>query len=77
MLPANEAYRDPVRLDLDRAVLIEVLGIEDKLIENLSVLRRQWCEEPSAHGGKASQRKTVESGSETIPSRGVRRSTSY
>ena len=54
-LPANEAYRDDVRKALDRAVLVDVLGYEDDLLENLAILREQWCAEPSVHGGKASK----------------------
>ena len=58
LLPANEAWRDPVRKELDHAVLIEVLGVDETLLENMDVLRRQWGEEPSVHGGKAGQGKS-------------------
>ena len=58
-LPANEAYRDPTRVSLDRAVLIDVLGLhgaaavdESEIMESMAVLREQWCREPSVHGGK-------------------------
>ena len=52
MAPANEAWRDEARQDLDRAVLIDLLGLPDSLLEPLALLRRQWCAEPSVHGGK-------------------------
>ena len=54
-LPANEAYRDDTRKDLDRAVLIDLLGFEDQLLDNLAILRDQWCAEPGVHGGKATR----------------------
>ena len=51
-LPANEAYRDDVRQDLDRAVLVDLLRLPDRVMESLAILRDQWCAEPSVHGGK-------------------------
>ena len=52
MLPANEAYRDPVRQELDRRILTEVLGLDDQSVEQLAILRNQWCAEPTVTGGK-------------------------
>ncbi len=54
-LPANEAWRDESRQALDRAVLIDWLGLPEAVLEPLAVLRRQWCAEPSVHGGKATR----------------------
>ncbi|MXZ23513.1 MAG: hypothetical protein F4Y80_01385 [Caldilineaceae bacterium SB0665_bin_21] len=51
LLPANEAYRDPVRKELDAALWC-ILGLGDTLLTNLDLLRNQWCAEPSVHGGK-------------------------
>ena len=51
-LPANEAYRDETRQALDRAVLCNLLGLPESILEPLAALRLQWCEEPSVHGGK-------------------------
>ena len=51
-LPANEAYHDDVRQDLDRAVLVDLLRMPDRVMEPLAILRDQWCAEPSVHGGK-------------------------
>lgn len=51
-LPANEAYRDQTRQDLDRAMLCNLLGLPESILEPLAALRHQWCEEPSVHGGK-------------------------
>ena len=51
-LPANEAYRDETRQALDRAMLIDLLGLPETVLESLDVLRAQWCAEPTVHGGK-------------------------
>ena len=53
LLPANEAYRDDTRQALDRAVLVELLGLPDDMLEAFANLRLQWCNEPSVHGGKS------------------------
>ena len=55
LLPANEAYRDTTRQELDGAVLCEVLGLPAEALVPLAVLRTQWCEEPSVHGGKSTR----------------------
>ena len=52
MLPANEAYRDQVRHELDRALLVDVLGLPPALLDPLAALRDAWCAEPTVHGGK-------------------------
>ena len=50
--PANEAWRDDVRKDIDRAVLLEILGLPEDAMEAFDNVRFQWCNEPSVHGGK-------------------------
>ena len=55
LLPANEAYRDETRKALDRELLFgttSVLQLDPALEEGLDLLRKQWCAEPSVHGGK-------------------------
>ena len=52
-LPANEAYRDPARHELDRALLVDLLNFPHSVLKSLEHLRRQWCNEPSVHGGKS------------------------
>ena len=57
-LPANEAYRDEARKELDRNLLFgsdSVLQLDRALEEGLDLLRRQWCAEPSVHGGKGTR----------------------
>lgn len=53
--PANEAYQDEVRQQLDAEVLCGILGLPDTILKPLTHFRRQWCSEPSVHGGKATQ----------------------
>ncbi|MYG04460.1 MAG: hypothetical protein F4041_16000 [Acidobacteriia bacterium] len=58
LLPANEAYRDETRKALDRDLLFgvtSVLQLDPGLEEGLELLRKQWCAEPSVHGGKATR----------------------
>ena len=52
MLPSNEAYRDPVRHELDRRIITEVLGIDESAVDQLAILRNQWCLEPTVMGMK-------------------------
>ena len=56
-LPANEAYRDETRKALDRAVLCDLLGLPESILEPLDMLRRQWCAEATVHGGKSTRPK--------------------
>ena len=51
-LPANEAYRDNTRKELDHRALIDMLGLPESILEPLDLLRLKWCSEPSVHGGK-------------------------
>ena len=52
LLPANEAWRDPVRQELDRRLFTEVLGLNESHVERLDILRRQWCKEPTVTSAK-------------------------
>ena len=51
-LPANEAYRDPTRANLDRALAQRVLHLPEPAVEGITRLRHMWCSEPSVHGNK-------------------------
>lgn len=59
MLPFNEMIDDPVRQNLDRRLLSEVLGFEEdthpEMYEGLNLLRKKLCTEPSIHGDKKSK----------------------
>ena len=52
MLPANEAYRDPVRQAIDRRLLTEVLLLDEDAVDQFAILRTQWCMEPTVTGTK-------------------------
>ncbi len=51
-LPANESYRDANRKALDEALLVELLGVSEDIVDEFDLIRRQWCAEASVHGGK-------------------------
>ena len=53
LLPASEAYCDPVRQELDRTLLVDMLRLPDEVLDPLAVVREQWCAEPTVHGGKS------------------------
>ena len=59
MLPFNQIDEDPVRHELDRLLLSEVLGITESerpdVHEGIALLRKMLCQEPSIHGGKKSK----------------------
>ena len=52
MLPANESWRDPVRQDLDRRLLTQVLNLDHAAVEQLAIFRLQWCKEPTVTAAK-------------------------
>jgi len=53
-LPANEAYRDQNRKNLDTE-FFTMLRLDSSYLEGLNLLRRKWCAEPSVHGGKSTR----------------------
>lgn len=55
MRPFNEAVGDPIREELDRGLLVDVLGFDASIMDALEMLRRKLCAEPSIHGGKKSR----------------------
>ena len=55
MLPANEAWRDPVRQELDRRILTEMLGLDAAAVAQLAILRNQWCAEPTVTSTKGTR----------------------
>ena len=50
--PANEAWHDRARQELDRRLLTEVLRLDDAAVAQLDILRRQWCREPTVTSAK-------------------------
>ena len=55
MRPLNEAAEDEVRQELDRRMLVDVLGVPSELMPSIDLLRETLCAEPSVHGGKKSK----------------------
>ena len=47
LLPSNEARRDEFRHPINRRLLIEIIGLDDKSVEELGILRQQWCSKPT------------------------------
>ena len=56
-LPANESYHDANRKALDEALLVELLGVSEDVVDEFNLMRLQWCAEPSVHGGKRTRPK--------------------
>ena len=54
--PAYLADADPNRALLDRRVVCDLLGFDDRVYEGVRRLAAKWCAEPSVHGGKARPR---------------------
>ena len=52
LLPANEAWRDVIRAELDRRVLEDVLGLGERATELARSLCNRWCREPTVQGRK-------------------------
>ena len=53
LMPASDAWRDPVRIELDRRVLEEALDLRDNTtISFITWLRNSWCREPSVQSRK-------------------------
>ena len=52
LLPASEVYRDPVRQEVDRRLLTEVLMLNDQAVNAFTILRNQWCAEPTSRRGR-------------------------
>ena len=52
LLPANEAWRDRIRAELDRRVLEDVLGLDEGATETVRSLCNRWCLEPTVQGRK-------------------------
>ncbi len=51
-LPAYLADADPSRDELDRRVVMDLLGFDEEVYRGVRRLAQKWCAEPSVHGGK-------------------------
>ena len=57
LLQASAADSDPVRQEMDRAVLVDVFGLPEDIMEPLELLREKWCMEPSVNDPNSASRK--------------------
>ncbi len=49
-LPAASAGTDPARLELDHALLVELLDLPESTLDGLERIRARWCAEPTVSG---------------------------
>ena len=57
-LPFDQIDEDPARAELDRRLLVDVLGLPESLVDDggpIDLLRRKLAQEPQIHGGKKSR----------------------
>ena len=50
--PANQAWEDDIRKKLDQRLFTEVLNLDNNAVEQLDIIRRQWCSEPTVTSTK-------------------------
>lgn len=68
-LPFDQIDEDPAREKLDRALIVDVLGLPESLCEPgglLELLRRKLAAEPQIHGGKKSRVIFTETGERAV-----------
>ena len=54
-LPFDQIDEDPARTELDRRLLVDVLGLPESVVDEegpIDLLRRKLAREPQIHGGK-------------------------
>ena len=74
-LPFDQIDEDPARAELDRRLLVDVLGLPEDLCEDggpIDLLRRKLAKEPQIHGGKKSRVVFLEPDGEGSQKRGDR-----
>lgn len=52
LLPFYRADEDETRAELDRIILVDVLGLPKTVLEGVADVRKKLCREPSVRGGK-------------------------
>ena len=74
-LPFDQIDEDPARAELDRRLLVDVLGLPESLCAEggpIDLLRRKLAKEPQIHGGKKSRVVFLEPDGEGTQKRGDR-----
>jgi len=69
-LPFDQIDEDPARAKLDRAILVDVLGLPESLVEDggpIDLIRRKLAREPQIHGGKKSRVVFTDDGEKSVP----------
>ncbi len=68
-LPFDQIDEDPARAKLDRAILVDVLGLPESLVEDggpIDLIRRKLAREPQIHGGKKSRVVFTDEGEKSV-----------
>ena len=68
-LPFDQIDEDPARAKLDRAILVDVLGLPESLVEDdgpIDLIRRKLAREPQIHGGKKSKVVFTDEGEKSV-----------
>ena len=68
-LPFDQIDEDPARAKLDRAILVDVLGLPDSLLARdgpIDLIRRKLAREPQIHGGKKSRVVFTDEGEKSV-----------
>ena len=68
-LPFDQIDQDPARAKLDRAILVDVLGLPESLVEDggpIDLIRRKLAREPQIHGGKKSRVVFTDDGEKSV-----------
>ncbi|MYI03359.1 MAG: hypothetical protein F4066_00655 [Chloroflexi bacterium] len=68
-LPFDQIDEDPARAKLDRAILVDVLGLPESLVEPggaIDLIRRKLAREPQIHGGKKSRVVFTDGGEKSV-----------
>ncbi len=68
-LPFDQIDEDPARAKLDRAILVDVLGLPESLVAPdgpIDLIRRKLAREPQIHGGKKSRVVFTDEGEKSV-----------
>ena len=68
-LPFDQIDEDPARAKLDRAILVDVLGLPETLVEPggpIDLIRHKLAQEPQIHGGKKSRVVFTDDGEKSV-----------
>ena len=69
LLPFDQIDEDPARARLDRAILVDVLGLPESLVARdgpIDLIRRKLAREPQIHGGKKSRVVFTDEGEKSV-----------